>query len=109
MNKKPRIRSTHPEVKAQKQAIEEAAAAYGVECEVINVREAKNQLSGLLDRAEKGARIVITSDGRPKAMIVRYLPVIQGARWPSLRALRKKTLIVEDSASILSAERESGY
>ncbi len=90
-------------------AIKEAAAAYGVECGVVNVREAKDQLSSLLDRAERGERIVVTSDGRPKAMIVRYRPMIQGAKWTSHRALREKTSICEDSAPILRAERDSGY
>src|SRR5208283_1940277 len=109
MKKKRAARSTYPEAKAESLAIKEAAAAYGVECDVVNVREAKDQLSRLLDRAEKGYRIVITSDGRPKAMIVRYRPMIQGAKWTSLRALRAKTAIVEDSAPILRAERDSGY
>ena len=89
--------------------IREAAAAYGEKCEVVNVREAKDHLSSLLDRAAKGEKIVITSDGQPKAMIVRYRPVIIGAKWTSLRELRKLTSVVEDSAPILRAERDSGY
>jgi prevent-host-death family protein len=109
MKKKRRIHSTYPEAKAQELSIKEAAAAYGVECGVVNVREAKDHLSSLLDRAERGERIVVTSDGRPKAMIVRYRPMIQGAKWTSLRALREKTTIVEDSTPILRAERDSGY
>jgi prevent-host-death family protein len=36
----------------------------------MNVRNAKARLSELLDRAEAGEEIVITSDGRPKARIV---------------------------------------
>ena len=87
----------------------EAAAAYGIVCGVVNVREAKDQLSSLLDRAERGERIVVTSDGRPKAMIVRYRPMVQGAKWTSLRALREKTTIVEDSTPFIRAERDSGY
>jgi len=109
MHKKRRIHSTYPEAKAQELSIREAASAYGVECGVVNVREAKDQLSSLLDRAERGERIVITSDGRPKAMIVRYRPMIQGAKWTSHRALRDKTTIVEDSTPILREERDSGY
>jgi prevent-host-death family protein len=109
MKQKRRIRSTYPEARAEEFAIKEAAAAYGVECGVVNVREAKDQLSSLLDRAEKGERIVVTSDGRPKAMIVRYRPMIHGAKWTSHRALREKTSICEDSAPILRAERDSGY
>lgn len=87
----------------------EAAATYGIVCDVVNVREAKDQLSSLLDRAERGERIVVTSDGRPKAMIVRYRPMVQGAKWTSHRALREKTLIVEDSTPFIRAERDSGY
>jgi prevent-host-death family protein len=109
MKRNRRIRSTYPEAQAQELSIKEAAAVYGIVCDVVNVREAKDRLSSLLDRAERGERIVVTSDGRPKAMIVRYRPMIQGAKWTSLRALREKTTIVEDSAPILRAERDSGY
>jgi prevent-host-death family protein len=109
MKSKRRVRLTYPEAKAEKSAVEEAAAAYGIECTVVNVREAKDRLSSLLDRAAKGEQIVITSDGLPKAMIVRYRPIIQGAKWTSHRALRQRTLIVEDSTPILRAERDSGY
>jgi prevent-host-death family protein len=109
MMPKRRIRSTYPEAKAELLSIKEAAAAYGVDCEVVTVREAKDQLSSLLDRAAKGEQIVITSDGRPKAMIVRYRPMIHGAKWTSRRALRQKTAICEDSTPILREMRDSGY
>jgi len=109
MKKKRRLRSTYPEAKAIELEIKEAASAYGIECDVVNVREAKDQLSRLLDRAAQGERIVITSDGRPKAMIVRYRPAIQGAKWTSKRALRAKTPICEDSTAILREERDRGY
>jgi prevent-host-death family protein len=104
-----RIRSTYPAAKAQELEIREAAASYGVECDVVNVREAKDQLSSLLDRAANGAQIVITSDGKPKAMIVRYRPMIRGNGWKSHKDLREKTLIVEDSTPFIRAERDSGY
>jgi prevent-host-death family protein len=109
MNRKQRVRSTYPEAKAQELAIMEAAAAYGMECAVVNVREAKDKLSSLLDRAARGEQIVITSDGRPKAMIVRYRPMIQGAKWTSRRALRQKTPVSEDSTPIIRETRDSGY
>jgi prevent-host-death family protein len=109
MKRKQRIRSTFPEAMAQELAIMEAAAAYGIDCDVVSVREAKDNLSGLLDRAERGEQIVITSDGRPKAMIVRYRPMIQGAKWTSRRALRQKTLVSEDSAPIIRKTRDSSY
>jgi prevent-host-death family protein len=109
MNRKRRVRSTYPEAKARELCIREAAAAYGVTCDVVSVREAKDQLSSLLDRAERGEQIVITSDGRPKAMIVRYRPMILGAKWTSRRALRQKTSISEDSTPLIREMRDSGY
>jgi prevent-host-death family protein len=109
MNRKRRVRSTYPEAKAQELEIKEAAAAFGVDCDVVNVREAKDQLSSLLDRAARGEQIVITSDGRPKAMIVRYRPMIQGAKWTSRRALRQKTRVSEDSTPIIREMRDSDY
>ena len=36
----------------------------------INVRAAKDNLSGLLEQASRGHEIIITSDGRPKAKLV---------------------------------------
>ena len=82
---------------------------YGIECEVVNVREAKDQLSALLEMARKGKRIVITSDGQPKAMIVRYRPAVVGRPWESHEELRKRTLIKEDSTPFIRQERDSGY
>jgi len=109
MKKTPRIRSTYPEAKAQKKAVREAAAAYGIAVDVVTVREARDRLSGLLDRAEQGRTIVITSDGKPKAMVVRYRPMITGTGWTSHRDLRAKTSIVEDSAPLVRAERDRSY
>jgi prevent-host-death family protein len=108
MKSKKRTRSTYPEAQAARLGIKEAAAAYGVDCEVVNVREAKDRLSSLLDRAAKGKYIVITSDGRPKAMIVRYRPMIHGATWTSRKALRQLSAS-EDSTSILREMKDGGY
>jgi prevent-host-death family protein len=108
MKKARRVRSTHPEAQALELAVRESAAAYGVKCDVVSVREAKDQLSNLLDRAANGERIVITSDGRPKAMLVAYRPFVHGKGWTSHAALRAKTLIVEDSVPYIRAERDSG-
>lgn len=109
MKKTRRIRAPYPEAGAQLLAIREAAAAYGIECKVVNVREAKDNLSSLLDCAARGEQVVITSDGHPKAMIVRYRPVIHGAKWTSQRTLRQKTLIIEDSTPFMREERDGGY
>ena len=109
MKPKKRLRSRYPETEAQKLMIRESAAAYGIDCEVVNVRQAKDQLSRLLDKASKGSRIVITSDGRPRAMIVRFRPAVAGARWLPHTELRKKTLLREDSTPFIREERDSGF
>ena len=109
MKKKRKIRATYPEAEAHRLEIKEAASAYGIECEVVNVREAKDQLSDLLDRAAKGERIIITSDGVPKAMIVRYRPIIQGKPWSSKKHPLITPLVVEDSTPFIRAERDSQY
>ena len=109
MKRRIRNRLTHRESKAAALQIKEAASAFGVPCEVVNVREAKDRLSNLLDRASKGEQIVITSDGEPKAMIVRYRPMIQGAKWTPRRELREKTSTCEDSAPLLREMRDSSY
>jgi prevent-host-death family protein len=109
MKKKRRVRSTYPESEAEEFGIREAAASYGVACDVVSVREAKDRLSSLLDRAAKGEQIVITSDGRPKAMIVRYRPMVDGSGWKSQKALREKTSICEDSTPVIRAMRDASY
>jgi prevent-host-death family protein len=109
MKRKRKIRPTYPEAEAQRLEIKEAAASYGIASDVVNVREAKDQLSSLLDRAAKGERIVITSDGRPKAMIVRYRPVITGAKWTPPTSLQRAPLILEDSTPFIRAERDDEH
>ena len=91
------------------QQIREAAAAYGIRRDVVSVREAKDQLSGLLQRAARGEQIVITSDGEPKAMIVRYRPVLRGKPWQSLKAFRDTMPVTPDSTSLVRADRDGGY
>jgi prevent-host-death family protein len=82
--------------------VEEAQTAYAEPAEV-SVRTAKDQLSSLLERAAQGEDIVITSDGKPKAMIVRYRPVITGKP-----ALRRTMPVTPDSTGMIRAERDSG-
>ncbi len=88
--------------------VREAEAVYGAPME-ISVRAAKDQLSALLERAAQGEDIVITSDGRPKAMIVRYRPVIVGAPARSRAALRATMRMGPDSTATIRAERDSGF
>lgn len=75
----------------------------------VSVREAKDQLSALLQRAEAGEEIVITSDGEPKAMLVRHRPVVGGKPWQSLAAFRATMPMTPDSTPMLREMRDSGY
>jgi prevent-host-death family protein len=91
------------------QQIREAAAAYGLKRDVVSVREAKDQLSGLLQRAALGEQIVITSDGEPKAMIVRYRPALRAKPWQSLKSFRDTMPMTPDSTPLIREMRDSGY
>jgi prevent-host-death family protein len=109
MKAKSRSSAAYSQTKPDAQALKEAAAAYGVRCEVVNVRQARDRLSSLLERAAGGEQIVITSDGRPKAMIVRFRPMIDGPKWVSLRTLRESMPLAPDSAPLVRKLRDSGY
>jgi prevent-host-death family protein len=87
--------------------VQEAQSAVAVPAEV-SVRTAKDQLSALLERAAMGEEIVITSDGKPKAMIVRYRPVIAGKAAKSMAALRRSMPMTPDSAEMIREMRDSG-
>jgi prevent-host-death family protein len=89
--------------------IKEAALAFGVRRDVVAVREAKDQLSALLQRASEGEQIVITSDGEPKAMIVRYRRILRGKPWQSLKAFRDTMPMTPDSTPLVRADRDGGY
>jgi prevent-host-death family protein len=71
----------------------------------VSVREAKDQLSALLQRAEAGEEIVITSDGEPKAMLVRFRPTLAGKPWQSLAAFRASMPMAPDSTKLVTAAR----
>lgn len=88
--------------------VQEAQVAFG-EPAMVSVRVAKDQLSSLLERAAQGEEIVITSDGKPKAMIVRYRPVITGAPAKSMAALRRSMPMTPDSTALVREMRDSGY
>jgi len=89
--------------------IKEAAAAYGIRRDVVSVREAKDQLSSLLQRAARGEQIVITSDGQPRAMIVRYRPAIRGKPWQSLKDFRATMPMTSDSTVLIREMRDDSY
>jgi len=75
----------------------------------VSVREAKDQLSALLQRAAAGEEIVITSDGEPVAMLVRHRPIVGGKPWRSLAAFRATLPMTPDSTPLLREMRDSGY
>ncbi len=104
--KKPRS-SNYPESGDTAKKIKEDAAIYGLRRDVVGVREAKDQLSSILKRAARGEEIVITSDGIPAAMVVRYRPAITGKPYvPNLEFLRSMPM-TSDSTEQIRAERDS--
>jgi prevent-host-death family protein len=60
----------YPSAKSGPMVLKEVAVAPGIG-EVISVRSAKAHLSALLDLVASGHEITITSDGKPKAKLVR--------------------------------------
>lgn len=91
----------------KKWMMQEGSTAYARPLEV-SVRAAKDQLSALLERAAQGEEIVITSDGKPKAMIVRYRPLISGKPAKSTATLRRSMPMTPDSTEIIREMRDSG-
>lgn len=89
--------------------IREDAKAYGLRRDVLGVREAKDQLSSLLQRAAGGEEIVITSDGVPAAMIVRYKPVIRGKPFKPHWKLLRSMPMTSDSTVLIRKMRDAGY
>lgn len=106
--KKPTPTPTYPKNKDTTAQIKEDAALYGLRRDVLGVREAKDQLSSLLQRAAGGEEIVITSDGVPTAMIVRYKPVIRGKPFKPNWELLRSMPMTSDSTAMIREERDSG-
>ena len=108
MKRKKAVSVVYPETKDSPMQIKEDAAAYGLRRDVLGVREAKDQLSSLLQRAAGGEEIVITSDGKPTAMIVRYKAVIRGKPFEPNWKLLNSMPMTPDSTPMIRAERDSG-
>lgn len=108
MKRKKRTKPEYPLAKDTAAQLREDAAAYGIRRDVLGVREAKDQLSSLLQRASEGEEIVITSDGVPTAMIVRYKPVIRGKPYTPNWDLLRSMPMTSDSTPAIRAERDSG-
>lgn len=89
--------------------VEEAASQILRRRTLVSVRDAKDQLSALLQRAAAGEQIIITSDGEPKAMLVRYRPVVGGKPWTSLEAFRATLPMTPDSTPGIREMRDAGY
>ena len=107
--KKPAKSADYPEAKSLAVQVKEDAAVYGLKRDVLGVREAKDQLSSLLQRAAGGEEIVITSDGVPTAMIVRYKPVLRGKPFKPHRDLLKSMPMTSDSTALIRKLRNEGY
>jgi len=67
----------YPPHKPQPAVLKEVAIAPGIG-EVISVRAAKAHLSALLELVAAGQEITITSDGKPKAKLVKAEPRKRG-------------------------------
>ncbi|MEO7414274.1 MAG: type II toxin-antitoxin system prevent-host-death family antitoxin [Opitutaceae bacterium] len=104
--KKPVLRN-YPEAKDSGATLHEAALA--AEREVLGVREAKDQLSSLLQRAAAGEEIVITSDGVPTAMIVRYKPALKGKPFKPHWNLLRSMPVSPDSTALIRKMRDGRY
>jgi prevent-host-death family protein len=108
-SKLPQVLKERKKLTATPGMVEETAAEVLRRRTMVSVREAKDQLSSLLARAAEGEEIVITSDGEPKAMLVRFRPVVGGRPWKSIDAFRATLPAGPDSASMLRQMRDSGY
>jgi prevent-host-death family protein len=75
----------------------------------VSVREAKDQLSALLQRVAEGQEIVVTSDGLPKAMLVKFRPIMGGKPWRPLSDFLANQPMGPDSRSAIRAERDQSY
>lgn len=91
------------------QTIRKAAAPYGIRCHIVGVRKAREQFSRILNQAASGDAIVVTANGRPKAMIVRFRPIITGRKWISLESLRQTMPMGPDSGPLLHEIRADRY
>lgn len=87
-------------------ALSEGPAVYGRRTEV-SVRQAKDNLSSLLLRAAEGEEIIVTSDGKPKAMITRIRKELRLKPWRVHPDLAGKLPRLPDSTSLIREERDA--
>jgi prevent-host-death family protein len=106
MKRKKTLSAQYPETKDEPTAVREKAAVAEVDREVLGVREAKDQLSSLLQRAAAGEEIVITSDVVPTAMIVRYKPALKGKPFKPHWNLLRSMPVTPDSTGLIRKMRD---
>jgi prevent-host-death family protein len=68
---------------------------------VVNMHEAKTQLSKLVERARKGEEIIIAKDGKP---VVRLVPVAPAGREGTMGLYAGKIAVHEDFNAPLPEE-----
>jgi prevent-host-death family protein len=107
MKKKP-VKNAPEFIPGKEWLVHESAAAYGTRTEV-SVREAKDNLSSLLERAANGEDIVVTSDGQPKAMIVRYKIRVTGKPFKPDREWIRSMPVTPDSTEMIRKMRDEGF
>lgn len=103
------IRVGEPVAELAPEAVQTRGGGAWASRTTVNVRTAKDQISALLERAAEGEEIVITSDGRPKGMIVRFRPQPEGRVAGSMAALRRAMAQTPDSTAQIRAERDAGF
>jgi len=73
---------------------------------IATIREARQNLSALLDEVRKGGEVIITDRGRPVATLCPYDPSKRGKPLPDRRKkTRKRSRIAVDSAIYVSEMR----
>lgn len=103
------IRVQEPVAELAPEAVQAGGGGVWPSRATVNVRTAKDQISALLERAAEGEEIVITSDGRPKGMIVRFRPQAEGRVAGSMAALRRAMTQTPDSTAQIRADRDAGF
>ncbi len=101
-------RTVKPKSTASTGRIAEPASVYGLPT-LMNVRAAKDALSGLLEKASRGEEVIITSDGKPKARLV---PVRNTAKpfrvdWALLKSIPWRG--GKTAEQLIREDRDSGF
>jgi prevent-host-death family protein len=103
MKRKAKSKSGEPTAR-----VAEPAAVYGLPM-LVNVRAAKDALSGLLEKASRGEEVIITSDGKPKARLVAVRNTAKPFRvdWALLKSIPWRG--GKTAEQLIREERDSGF